>query len=286
MPPSRNDILGQNPDKRTKIILIHAAHPEGLAVVDLVHELGLDPKKRSGLVDNHLEPLVKAGVLEDHSTVPIHGKQKRKTEKNGYRLKDGISTLKTLVSGDELCHEIMKSLYYRKMIDLSCEHFSFNLDAAGMPELTGDEKTCLKIVLKHSISCLRFVLGKTPSELKAMEKEIEDRNKQQKKIIKSLVLGIIDDPGTAGKPLQWVKQMMSESTPHRRIPKSDRQQLAELVAIVVESLVIAPLSWELFFYEMMKLDGVVYGAQWSPEDENAVIRLVINSFGCSMSQAA
>lgn len=288
MPTTTKDLLGRNPDQRIKIILLHAAHPEGLAVVDVVFELGVDNKKRTGLVDNHLDPLVEAGVLEEYSVTPKHSKQKRQTKKNGYRMKDEISTLQILANTDKLCCETLKSAYYVTMVDPVCGHFSGNLSTAGLPKLTEVETKCLKLVLKSSKSCLLFVVNKTPSELKTMVKEYEDRNDRQKKTINRLVGAMIDNPGAIDGLLQWVMQMLHPA-PHQiaaAMSKPNRRKLRNITIPVMELLVIPPLSWQTFFFDMMKIDQAMYDSHWSTEDENSVIELVIDSLGSSLPKGA
>ena len=98
MQPSREDILGkQKTDRRIRVILAYAGRTDGLTVIDLLHELGLKPKDRSGVVQNHLEPLVKAGVLEECEVIPDNGEQKRKRKRDAHRLKQC-----TVVFGDLL----------------------------------------------------------------------------------------------------------------------------------------------------------------------------------------
>lgn len=119
MQPSREDILGkQNPDRRIGVILAHTKKPDGLAVIDLLHELGLKSKDRSGLNDNHLKKLVKAGVLEECSAIPEHGTQKRKRERDAHRLKQDPVVFQNLLEifiGTEYESAFLMSLYVQDL---------------------------------------------------------------------------------------------------------------------------------------------------------------------------
>jgi hypothetical protein len=286
MPPITSDLLGRNPDKRIEIILLYAAHPEGLAVVDAVYELGYN-KRRTGLVNNHLDPLVEAGVLKECPVVPKHSKQKRETGKNGYRMTDKIPTLKTLANKDELCDKILESAYYVTMVDPVCEYLNDNLSAAGMPKLTETEKKCLKLVVKRSKSCLFFVLNGNPSELKTMKKEIEDRNDRQKETITHLVGAMIDDPGAIAGLLRSVMvDFRFDQHGIATMNKTKRRELKDLAINMMDMLVISPPSWQMFFFDMMKMDQAICGTKWSTEDENIVIELVMGSLGSPSPEGA
>lgn len=115
MQPSREDILGkQNPDRRIGVILAHTKKPDGLAVIDLLHELGLKSKDRSGLNDNHLKKLVKEGLLEECQAIPEHGEQKKKRQLDAHRLNQDLDTFAELLRmfvGTEYEEEFLKSAY-------------------------------------------------------------------------------------------------------------------------------------------------------------------------------
>jgi len=100
MQPSREDILGtQNPERRLKVILEHVKNPDGLAIVDLLHELELNPSDRSGIKRNHLESLVKSGILEECYVVSEYDKREKKRPVDGYRVCDDLPALwKVLVA--------------------------------------------------------------------------------------------------------------------------------------------------------------------------------------------
>ena len=100
MQPSRKDILGtQNPERRLKVILEHVKKPDGLAFVDLLHELKLSSNDRSGIKRNHLEPLVKSGILKECYVVSEYGKRGKKRPVDGYRVCGDLPTLwKVLVA--------------------------------------------------------------------------------------------------------------------------------------------------------------------------------------------
>ena len=97
---SREDILGtQNPERRLKVILEHVKKPDGLAFVDLLHELELSPSDRSGIKRNHLEPLVKSGILEECYVVSEYGKRGKKRPVDGHLVCSDLPTLwKVLVA--------------------------------------------------------------------------------------------------------------------------------------------------------------------------------------------
>ena len=115
MQPSREDILGkQNPDRRIGVILAHTKKPDGLAVIDLLHELGLKSKDRSGLNDNHLKKLVKAGVLEECQAITEHGERTKKRQLDAHRLNQDLDTFAELLNtfiGTEYAEEFLKSAY-------------------------------------------------------------------------------------------------------------------------------------------------------------------------------
>lgn len=100
MQPSREDILGtQNPERRLKVILEHVKKPDGLAFVDLLHELELTSSDRSGIKRNHLEPLVKSGILEECYMVSEYSKREKKRPVDGHRVSGDLPTLwKVLVA--------------------------------------------------------------------------------------------------------------------------------------------------------------------------------------------
>ena len=115
MQPSREDILGkQNTERRLEVILAHAKKPDGLAVIDLLQELGLKSKDRSGLNDNHLKKLVKAGVLEECQAIPEHGEQKKKRQRDAHRLNQDLDTFAELLRmfvETEYAEDFLKSAY-------------------------------------------------------------------------------------------------------------------------------------------------------------------------------
>jgi len=123
MQPFRKDILGkQNPDRRIGVILAHTKKPDGLAVVDLLYDLGLKPKDRSGLQTNHLDKLIELGILEKCSVIPEHGKQQKK--RDGHRLKTDIVTfseLFTALSATEHIKTFLQSPYTQNLDPVSEE---------------------------------------------------------------------------------------------------------------------------------------------------------------------
>jgi hypothetical protein len=115
MQPSREDIRGKrNTDRRIRVILAYTGRTDGLAVIDLLHELGLTADDRSGVVQNHLEPLVEAGVLEECEVIPDHGKQKRKRKRDAHRLKQDpvvFGDLLEIFIGTEYQYAFLMSVY-------------------------------------------------------------------------------------------------------------------------------------------------------------------------------
>lgn len=104
----------QNPDRRIEVILAHTKKPDGLAVIDLLHELGLKSKDRSGLNDNHLKKLVKAGVLEECQAFSEHGAQTKKRQLDAHRLNQDLDMFTELIRvfvRTEYEEEFLKSAY-------------------------------------------------------------------------------------------------------------------------------------------------------------------------------
>lgn len=116
------DILGaRSPDRRKQIILLHAAKPDGLAIIDLLHELKLKESDRSGVVNNHLDLLVELGVLAECQVVSEYGKRKKKNRPvDGYRLCNNLQTLHTLVVARLMS---LQSPYYRSMVSTLVSEF-------------------------------------------------------------------------------------------------------------------------------------------------------------------
>lgn len=117
MQATKKTILGeQSIERRTKVILAHMKKPDGLAVVDLLHELNLTEKDRSGIVDHHIAPLLEFGVLEECPTIPEHGKQKKKRKLDGHLLKKDLQALQEIINAFdnnlEVEDEIIRSQYW------------------------------------------------------------------------------------------------------------------------------------------------------------------------------
>jgi hypothetical protein len=180
MQPSGEDILGkQNPDRRIGVILAHTKKPDGLAVIDLLHELGLKSKDRSGLNDNHLKKLVKAGVLEECQAIPERGEQKKKRQRDAHRLNQDLDTfaklLNTFIGTDDQDTFLYSQYCLRKLPDprdpapvhgkeITVPLFSINLcDLAKHPNppglkvasppiaMSGVHKTIEEIIVEHAV---------------------------------------------------------------------------------------------------------------------------------------
>ena len=129
MRPSKEGILGkQNPERRVEILLAHAQKPDGLAVIDLLDGMGLEPKDRAGIQTNHLDKLIELGMLVECSVVPEHGKQKRNRERDAHRLNHDPETFHILVT-KAFDHDrdsqtvFMRSQYYQGMIHDLADQF-------------------------------------------------------------------------------------------------------------------------------------------------------------------
>lgn len=99
-----------------------------------MHELGLKPKDRSGVAQNHLEPLVRTGVLVECQAIPEHGKEKRERKRDAHQLNpdpDTFAELLNIFIGTEHLEDFLHSPYVseidgttaiRIIIDTISEH--------------------------------------------------------------------------------------------------------------------------------------------------------------------
>ncbi|NIA11230.1 MAG: hypothetical protein GWP10_16285, partial [Nitrospiraceae bacterium] len=135
----------------------------GLAVVDLLYALNLTEKDRAGIESNHLEPLIKAGVLEECTAIPEHGKQKKLLPRVAYRLKKDLLTLQEIINAFDtnikMENEIVLSQYWADTalaiaysINESIQHISglrrFDIEIAGEPpeEIEQHEKKYYRLM--------------------------------------------------------------------------------------------------------------------------------------------
>lgn len=177
---TKDDIVGKrNTERRTQVILAHMKKPEGLAVVDLLHELNLTEKDRAGIESNHLKPLIKAGVLEECTAIPEHGKQKKLLPRVAYRLKNDLPTLQKIVNAfdnnPEVEDEIIISQYWQDTvpaiahsINESIQHTGLrrlDIDLAGEPpeEIERLEKIYRRFIEFSGISYHKYAIEKLES---------------------------------------------------------------------------------------------------------------------------